>query len=421
MNALNALRGGNKVHWLLRLALAMVLMLGTGGLVEARVTLQVYLAETSAPYVTFLKENVVPAYEAQYPGVQVELQMGTWSVDAISVRYAGGAAPDVIQLGSGIGAYEGMLLDLNPYTQNWRRDLNDFPPGAIDAVMVRGQLLAIPYVIATRTLTYRKDFFAQSGLNPDGPPSTWNDLVEYGKRLVRFDADGVMIRQGFETGSHYHDLSPFLFQAGGNFMSEDLTRITFADDPGVEAVEFMSSLFHVARISAREGGSFNKGLAAMNYAAQTAISPEYESQTGIPNEDVGVALPPKHKRQAQLLLPNSWAVINISSYPQQAWDWIAFASSVESCLGMGRATGVAPPRRSMLNYAPWNTDPRWKTTYEAMSLAVAAPIKFTHFDDLRKTFVQPALGKVLFEQEPIGTWKEAQRQAQAWLDDLRAK
>lgn len=383
----------------------------------ARCTLQVYLAETTAPYVAYVKEDAVTKFEARYPDVKIDLQLGNWGVDSIAVRYAGGAAPDVIQLGSGIASYDGMLLPLDSYTRNWRRDLADFPQGAIEAVTMRGDLLAIPFVVASRTLTYRKSFFADSGLDPDRPPATWDELVEYGKRLVRFNGEGAMIRQGFETSSHFHDYSPFLFQAGGDYMSEDLTRIIFAENPGMEALEYMSNLFHVAHISAKGGGEFKKGQAAITYASQTYISPMYQSAS-VPNEDIGVALPLKHRRQTQLLLPNSWAIINSTPYPQEAWDWIAHASSSESAISAGRATGVAAPRRSVLGYAPWNTDPRWKITFEAMSMAMPAPMKSPHFDDMRKMFVTPGLDKVLYEQAPLAIWKDMQRQAQAWLSDL---
>ena len=100
----------------------------------ARCTLQVYLAETTAPYVAYVKEDAVTKFEARYPDVKIDLQLGNWGVDSIAVRYAGGAAPDVIQLGSGIASYDGMLLPLDSYTRNWRRDLADFPQGAIDSL-----------------------------------------------------------------------------------------------------------------------------------------------------------------------------------------------------------------------------------------------------------------------------------------------
>jgi ABC-type glycerol-3-phosphate transport system substrate-binding protein len=404
-------------HWLVCTLLLVFTLVSMPAATATRCTLQVYLAETTAPYVAYVKDDAVPKFEARYPDVKIDLQLGNWGADSIAVRYAGGAAPDVIQLGSGIASYDGMLLPLDSYTRNWRRDLADFPPGAIEAVTMRGELLAIPFVVASRTLTYRKSFFADSGLDPDRPPATWGELVEYGKRLVRLNAEGAMIRQGFETSSHFHDYSPFLFQAGGDYMSEDLTQVVFAENPGMEALEYMSDLFHVAHISSKSGGEFKKGQAAITYASQTYISPMYQSAS-VPNDDIGVGLPLKHRHQSQLLLPNSWAIINKTTHPQEAWDWIAHASSSESAISAGRATGVAPPRRSILSYAPWNTDPRWRITFEAMSMAMPAPMKSPYFDDMRKMFVTPGLGKVLYEQAPLAIWKDMQRQAQAWLSDL---
>jgi hypothetical protein len=38
---------------------------------NARCTLQVYLAETTAPYVAYIKEDAVTKFEARYPDVKI--------------------------------------------------------------------------------------------------------------------------------------------------------------------------------------------------------------------------------------------------------------------------------------------------------------------------------------------------------------
>src|SRR5690606_25524933 len=133
---------------------------------------------------------------------------------------------------------------------------------------------------AVRQFTYRKDWFAEAGLDPEAPPTTWGELIEYGRRLTSFDASGTMTRQGFNTREHYIDFHPFLTQAGGSWMNEDLTAATFADERGLEAIEFMYELYHVHRISdpdTRRGGlgGIATGGAAMEYTTQAPfVSPD---------------------------------------------------------------------------------------------------------------------------------------------------
>ncbi|MFC5819065.1 ABC transporter substrate-binding protein [Nonomuraea harbinensis] len=41
-------------------------------------------------------------------------------------------------------------------------------------------------------LFYRKDLFAQAGLDPERPPATWQELIDYGRKLTTKDVAGVV-------------------------------------------------------------------------------------------------------------------------------------------------------------------------------------------------------------------------------------
>lgn len=43
---------------------------------------------------------------------------------------------------------------------------------------------ALPYNNLVMVLLYRKDLFAQAGLNPDRPPNDWDELLDYARRLT---------------------------------------------------------------------------------------------------------------------------------------------------------------------------------------------------------------------------------------------
>ncbi len=82
-----------------------------------------------------------------------------------------------------------------------------------------GQLLSMPFNSSTPVLYYNKALFEQAGLDPDQPPSTWPQLVEFAEQLLE---SGVPC--GFTTGwqswvqlenfSAWHNV-PFGTQANG--------------------------------------------------------------------------------------------------------------------------------------------------------------------------------------------------------------
>lgn len=50
---------------------------------------------------------------------------------------------------------------------------------------VNGKYYAYPYQVeAGQMLYYRKDMFAAAGLDPEQPPKTWDELIEYAKKLT---------------------------------------------------------------------------------------------------------------------------------------------------------------------------------------------------------------------------------------------
>lgn len=112
--------------------------------VSAKHLLQVYLTPKPSEYIYYYQEVLIPAFEALYPDITVELQQGTWYVDTVMVRYIAGNAPDVVQISSLLGTFMEMLAPLDPFISQWH-DLRDFPPSLMDNVRMNGHLYAIPW------------------------------------------------------------------------------------------------------------------------------------------------------------------------------------------------------------------------------------------------------------------------------------
>ncbi|WP_084959239.1 ABC transporter substrate-binding protein [Thermoactinospora rubra] len=63
----------------------------------------------------------------------------------------------------------------------------------VGSIQYKGQKYAYPMLVEpSAVLFYRKDLFAQAGLDPNRPPATWAELIDYGKRLTTKEVSGVV-------------------------------------------------------------------------------------------------------------------------------------------------------------------------------------------------------------------------------------
>lgn len=383
---------------------------------SAQVTLSVGIADEA--YMDVYLNVFGPEFERRNPGVNVEFQMIGWTVDNYVVRYIGGSAPDVFQVGGDkLGSYLSMVTPLDRYTQGWNV-LDDMVPGLVNAARLNGQLMGLPANYAIRQMTYRKDWFEESGLNADEPPSNWEEVVEYGRRLVRFGSAGRMTRQAYYTNNNMTQFTVFLAQAGGSWMSPDMTEATFADERGMEATQFVHSLYHEYNIADPTDtlGNLAQGGAAMHDITPSIWANPQNSPTGR-SEDIGVAPAIGHVERAIHVMPTLWLMTDTSTQQDLAWQWLDFMFEIEQIVTQGEALSFIPTRISAAQYPPWVDNENWITTFENLQYGATVTMLSPHWDLMRREFQQPALGEIIRQGASPNIMVEAQRQANVWLQE----
>ncbi|MGW0117682.1 ABC transporter substrate-binding protein [Streptomyces sp. NPDC003327] len=129
--------------------------------------------------------DLVAAYQAQHPGVTIEVQIESWDdVDRkVAEMVKAGQAPDIAQ----IGAYADYASAGQLYAAD---ELLSIPVQAnflaplVAAGETRRTQYGMPFVASTRTLFYNRDLFARAGAKP---PTTWAELAAAAGKLK--DAD----------------------------------------------------------------------------------------------------------------------------------------------------------------------------------------------------------------------------------------
>jgi len=400
------------MHRIRMFTVATLLVLALSFSAAAQVTLEVGIAETwQQSGLDYLENVLIPAFEAANPGVKVTLTIIGWSIDNYVTRYIAGAAPDVLQIGGDrVGTYVNYIEPLDNYAQGWD-DLSDFPAPLLEGARVNGKLYGVPWSMPAFSLKYRVDHFLEAGLDPNSPPATWGDLVDYGSRLTRVDGQGNMIRQGFRSDNHWLQWANFLYQAGGDFMNPERTEFIYGNEAGLEAAAFAASLVQEHRISHPSKGlsGIETGESSMEIMQGSILSiPEFR-------DIVDIAPPLRHVEQVQVAYANQWVITNTSPNKDLAWKWIQFVSSIENLVGYTQAALIVPSRMSVVNYEPYSSDPRYMKLFQNVAMSKPMPFDSPFIDQARRNYIQPVLERIMYQGAPVSELTEAARQATAWL------
>ena len=101
-------------------------------------------------------------------------------------------------------------------------------------------------------LFYNKDLFIKAGLDPEKPPKTWDEFVEYAKKLTNRQESVY----GFGMDNSLWWSFPFFNTYGTQFLNEDGTKCLLNSKEGVSALQFKVDLVKKHGI---EGGAWKSG------------------------------------------------------------------------------------------------------------------------------------------------------------------
>lgn len=267
---------------------------------------------------------------------------GSYAESMFLMSMAGSTAPDVF--------YVNFRQYYNYIDQGFCRPLDDLiarDPHTLDRVhptildvlkSYDGRVYAVPWFQVAQGLYYRKDHFLEAGLDPSKPPKTWDEFLQYARRL----AESKPGRAGFSfsRGPAYH-WSNFVWQAGGEIVRPaegGYWKSTVATPEVATAVDFFRKL-------AKEKW---KGQDGKTYGPAASIPPDWadDIRTGktsmffsytndvmlssmdIPPSLIGVAAMPRGPaRRANEINAGMWAINATIKDPKKieaCWKFIKY-------------------------------------------------------------------------------------------------
>ncbi|MFW6180903.1 MAG: ABC transporter substrate-binding protein, partial [Spirochaetota bacterium] len=272
-------RGGMSV--LVTVLLAVVFALAAGELFARRDT-KIVFWHAMGFHVKEIIEDMAAEYSSEHPGVTID-PVFQGLPDEMQVKMVAAAIsrqlPDMAQV---------QFEYLSSFTENGvidpiddelpEEDRRDIPRKLWDLATRDGRIYAVPFSVSTTVLFYNEDAFRRAGLDPEDPPSTWEDLIRYGRKLTAdTDGDGRIDQYAamFWLNGIY-GIAPFLWAHGGELFENG--RVNLTSDAMINTIQMLRDLVFEHEIMPRtwtdwEGGqAFLTGKLAMGAFTSAAIT-----------------------------------------------------------------------------------------------------------------------------------------------------
>ncbi len=336
-------------------------------------------------------EALVEQFNTSHPDIQVTAiyQGGYAQVMAKmwNAIYAEHTLPHVAHLGAAPTAgATGAIVPITDFTDG---------PNGIDRSLIHdafwdynsaeGQIWSMPFNNSVPILYYNRDLFVAAGLDPDKPPTTWDEVIEYGQKLTQdTDGNGLIDQWGlnFHSDTHWY-LSAMMLGNGAQIVNPEETKVLYNSPQAVEILQLWSDLVNVYEIMPpaqhkEAKGDFFAGKSGMLL----------RSSSGIPSTaqdvdfDLGVGMFPTVAGRDPVA-PIGGASLVISRNEDQAildaaWQFVKFLTSPESSLYLSTHTGYVSIYKDALEWpdlqAYLATHPLQQIPMEELEYAYAIPI-----------------------------------------------
>lgn len=305
-------------------------------------------------------EGAIKIYERMHPNVDIHLTSIPWGNGfeaKLNTAYVGHEFPDVVSysIASIAGhAAAGQYAPLNKYVKTWA-GRTDIIPKILDLGKYNGKIYGIGFIPDPRVLVWRKDFFAQAGLNPNNPPTTWSQLAsDAGKLTVRQNGittrSGFYIRQTVDNGNAAQDWQVFALQNGSPIINVPENKALFDNPKGVQAAAFLTSMYRAGDSTQVAGNSsidpFSMGTAAISYEDPNAVKALISQDPSLKGQ-VGFAPPTKKVRRATFAGLRLLFMGSQSKHKQAAWDFMKFILSKKETWRRYQVMKVTPVLNSL--------------------------------------------------------------------------
>jgi multiple sugar transport system substrate-binding protein len=294
------------------------------------------------------------AYAKDHPGFGLNVLSTTLREheQKLATAMPTGTGPDLFDVGLilSVNFIEAGLIKPNPPDIDQQFKSGAYAKVSLDQFTVDGKTYGLPILFSSPALFWNKAYFREAGLTQ--APETFVEVMNYAKKLVKFDSTGKMTRSGISLrlsgqGSGIGEKWRFLLEpAGGSLIAKTPSgkwHQNYDNDAGRAATKFYIDAVQVHHVDdpkiLHDADAFVAGTTAMLLREAWVIG---EIQKKAPNLEYDVAPMPRwtaagpHKT---LVGQDGLYVSAKSKNPQAAYDFMKFLTTAESTVLLTQTSG----------------------------------------------------------------------------------
>jgi multiple sugar transport system substrate-binding protein len=281
----------------------------------------------------------ISEFQTKYPWITVEPQEYNWTAPTFTAALAAGTLPDVFTIpftdGKGLIAQHQIVnIDARVRALGYADKFN--PNVIVNGQDDKGGIWAVPIAAYGMSLTYNRTLFKAAGLDPDKPPTTWDEIRADAKQIAEKTGVAGYAEMATENTGGWQ-LTTSTYALGGRMetVGADGKVTATLNNPETKAAlerlkvmrwddNSMGSTFDYA------WGTINQAFAAGQVGMFTGGSDLYTAMVqnnSLKPDDYGVTVIPLEGSDAGVLGGGTLAAVNVVSTEAQrdaAVQWIDF-------------------------------------------------------------------------------------------------
>ncbi|ANK75465.1 ABC transporter substrate-binding protein [Ensifer adhaerens] len=356
-------------------------------------------------------QKYIKQWEEKNPGWKVTPEVVGWAQcqDKATTLAAAGTPVAMAYVGSRTlkeFAQNDLIVPV-PMTDDEKKT---YYPNIVDTVTFDDNQWGVPIAFSTKALYWNKDLFKQAGLDPETPPKTWAEEIEFAKTIKEKTGIAGYGLPAKTFDNTMHQFMHWVYTNNGKVIDGDKIVI---DSPQVlAALQAYKDItpFSVEGATAYEQNEiraiFLDGKVGMIQAGSGAATRLKETKV-----NWGVAplpLGPEAKGEGTLLITDSLAIFKGSGVEEKAIEFAKFITSPgpQGEYELQGGAGLTPLRPSPMVDEFVKKDPYWKPFIDGITYGGPEPL-FTDYKGFQNVIIEMVQSVVTGKAEPADALKKA--------------
>ncbi len=202
------------------------------------------LPPNTNPGAQYVFNQVIKQFEQAYPTEKIVGKTDPYVPATFFAKVAAGQAEDATQTfftEPPLMISKHVVADITSLAKGWKY-WSSYNAGIASIVTdpSTGKIYGVPQNGYALALLYNRKLFTAAGLDPDKPPTTWDDFRHAAKALSSSSVAGYA--EPSVTNQGGWRFTNWMYSAGGDMQSADGTKATFNSDKGVAVLQLLKNM-----------------------------------------------------------------------------------------------------------------------------------------------------------------------------------